>query len=94
MFSEALKLGQKALAGAGFVDDPDVVAEQAALKAATDERKQRLQVFFDNERMVMEEVEERAEFAEDLPEGWDESWDEDFDDCCSTDFDDPDWGDC
>lgn len=84
MFSEALKIGQKALATAGFVDDPDVLAEQEALQAQVAERKQRLQVFFDNERLVMEEVQERAEFADDLDEGFD---DEDF-------YDDEDWGDC
>lgn len=92
MFSEALKIGQKALATAGFVDDPDVLAEHEALQAQVAERKQRLQVFFDNERLVMEEVQERAEFADDLDEDWDDE--ADFDDCCSTDFDDENWGDC
>lgn len=79
MFADALKLGQKIAAGAGFAEDPDVVAEREASEEVIAERKQRLQVFFENERMVLEEVEERSEFAPDFPD--------DDDDYCFSDHD-------
>lgn len=80
MLADALKLGQKIAAGAGFAEDPDVAAEREANAVMVAERKQRLQVFFENERMVLEEVEERSEFAEDLEEDDDDAYWED--DCC------------
>ena len=87
MFAEAFKIGQKVAASAGFTEDPDVVAEREQLEMETTERRQRLQVHFQNESMVMEQVAERAEMSEDFDE-------EDYDDNLSTDFDDEDWGDC
>jgi hypothetical protein len=77
MFADALKLGQKIAAGAGFAEDPDVVAEREANEALVAERKQRLQIFFENERMVLEEVEERSEFVDEDDD--DAYWE---DECC------------
>ena len=78
MLADALKIGQKIAAGAGFAEDPDVAAEREANEVMVAERKQRLQVFFENERMVLEEVEERSEFI-DVDNDDDEYWE---DDCC------------
>lgn len=78
MLADALKLGQKIAASAGFTEDPDVVAEREANEEMVAERKQRLQVFFENERMVLEEVEERSEFVDEDDDDvvyWE-------DDCC------------
>lgn len=81
MLADALKLGQKIAAGAGFAEDPDVAAEREANEVMVAERKQRLQVFFENERMVLEEVEERTEFI-DVDNDDDECW---IDDECIDD---------
>lgn len=78
MLADALKLGQKIAASAGFAEDPDVVAEREANEVMVAERKQRLQVFFENERMVLEEVEERSEFVDEDDDD-DAYWE---DDCC------------
>lgn len=93
MFSEALKFGQKVAASAGFTEDPDVVAEREHLEIETTERRQRLKVFFENESMVMEQVAERAEFAEDLDEDFDDTIDDNFDEVFDDDFDTGEWSD-
>lgn len=82
MLSSILQYGKKAAAVAGFAEDPDVVAERELSLAETADRKQRLQAFFDNERNVQIEIQERNEMSE-----------EDFGNDFYEEVDDIDWSD-